>query len=200
MPEASLLCCRVFWLSVCRLGALQIQCSQIRFLHAACTSNQATNVQRLNVNMDAEDDMEIDPAIAAAMGFSSFGIRPGQKRKFDANDGYIDPEASVSAREISAQGKGANAMPLGDRKAVKATGDGSTGTEKACGGGAKEAQSQQRRTGVPSKQTSGNHASAGATGASDLRAFRNGVRNEQGDMVYFLPSFLEDPWKDLEAQ
>ena len=31
-----------------------------------------------------------------------------------------------------------------------------------------------------------------------LQAYRQGVRNEKGDMVYFLPSFLEDPWEKLE--
>ena len=29
---------------------------------------------------------------------------------------------------------------------------------------------------------------------------KNGVRNESGDMVYFKPSFLEDPWKDLKPK
>ena len=33
-----------------------------------------------------------------------------------------------------------------------------------------------------------------------LQALRRGVRNERGDMAYFLPSFLEDPWKELGAE
>lgn len=33
-----------------------------------------------------------------------------------------------------------------------------------------------------------------------LQALRRGVRNERGDMAYFLPSFLEDPWRDLGAE
>ena len=32
-----------------------------------------------------------------------------------------------------------------------------------------------------------------------LQALRRGIRNERGDMAYFLPSFLEDPWKELSA-
>lgn len=33
-----------------------------------------------------------------------------------------------------------------------------------------------------------------------LAALRKGVKNERGDTVYFLPSFLEDPWKILEEE
>lgn len=44
---------------------------------------------------------------------------------------------------------------------------------------------------IPS-QTAGQHH-----GHEDLAAYRRGVKNERGDMAYFLPSFLEDPWKDL---
>ncbi|KAK8205888.1 hypothetical protein IWZ01DRAFT_58483 [Phyllosticta capitalensis] len=32
----------------------------------------------------------------------------------------------------------------------------------------------------------------------DLHALRNGIRNENGDIAYFLPSFIEDPWAHLE--
>lgn len=31
----------------------------------------------------------------------------------------------------------------------------------------------------------------------DQRSLRQGVRNERGDMVFFLPSFIEDPWRAL---
>jgi hypothetical protein len=31
----------------------------------------------------------------------------------------------------------------------------------------------------------------------ELDALRGGVRNEQGDFAYFLPSFVEDPWEKL---
>ena len=45
--------------------------------------------------MEGEEDMEIDPSIAAAMGFSSFGSKPGEKRKYNSNDGYVDPAIST---------------------------------------------------------------------------------------------------------
>jgi hypothetical protein len=32
------------------------------------------------------------------------------------------------------------------------------------------------------------------------QALRRGIRNERGDMAYFLPSFLEDPWAKLAAK
>jgi hypothetical protein len=35
---------------------------------------------------------------------------------------------------------------------------------------------------------------------NELHALRRGVRNEAGDMAYFLPSFVEDPWVKLEQQ
>lgn len=35
----------------------------------------------------------------------------------------------------------------------------------------------------------------------ELNALRQGVRNENGDVAYFLPSFVEeDPWAGLKAQ
>ena len=44
--------------------------------------------------MEAGEDIDIDPAIAAAMGFASFGTKPGEKRKYNSNDGYVDPGIS----------------------------------------------------------------------------------------------------------
>jgi hypothetical protein len=31
----------------------------------------------------------------------------------------------------------------------------------------------------------------------ELSALRRGVKNARGDMVVFMPSFIEDPWKGL---
>lgn len=44
--------------------------------------------------MEGEENMDIDPAIATAMGFASFGTKPGGKRKYNSNDGYVDPALS----------------------------------------------------------------------------------------------------------
>ncbi|KAF2711791.1 hypothetical protein K504DRAFT_475540 [Pleomassaria siparia CBS 279.74] len=35
---------------------------------------------------------------------------------------------------------------------------------------------------------------------NDLYALRRGVKDEAGDMMYFLPSFVEDPWEKLVQQ
>lgn len=42
-------------------------------------------------------------------------------------------------------------------------------------------------------------ASVGRVGGSDngLRQLRKGVKNEKGDIGYYDPSFVEDPWKEL---
>ncbi|KAK4548762.1 hypothetical protein LTR36_008535 [Oleoguttula mirabilis] len=55
----------------------------------------------------AEDDgLDIDPAIAEAMGFSGFGMQPSsKKRKFDANDTFVDPSVKQDAAPANAQSK-----------------------------------------------------------------------------------------------
>lgn len=35
---------------------------------------------------------------------------------------------------------------------------------------------------------------------SDLNALRSGVRVENGDTAYFLPSFIEDPWEKMKSR
>lgn len=49
--------------------------------------------------MEGDGDMEIDPTIAAAMGFSSFGSKPGEKRKYNSNDSYVDPAISTQKQD-----------------------------------------------------------------------------------------------------
>jgi hypothetical protein len=34
----------------------------------------------------------------------------------------------------------------------------------------------------------------------ELEALRKGVKDENGDIAYFLPSFIEDPWAKLERE
>ncbi|KAF2436276.1 hypothetical protein EJ08DRAFT_233058 [Tothia fuscella] len=34
----------------------------------------------------------------------------------------------------------------------------------------------------------------------ELEAYRKGVKDENGDIAYFLPSFVEDPWAKLERE
>ncbi|KAK3674439.1 hypothetical protein LTR78_005525 [Recurvomyces mirabilis] len=118
--------------------------------------------------MEDADDMEIDPAIAEAMGFTGFG---GKKRKFK-DDAFVDPATNNKTAN------GANNIPLGNRESR-------TGLEIA---GSK--------SDVPRQGTSQQITLEQAT----LQDLRQGVKNERGDTVYFQPSFIEDPWKDLKAQ
>jgi len=140
--------------------------------------------------MDIAEDMEIDPAIAAAMGFSGFGAQPAKKRKFDSNDAFVDSETD---QQHIPQVKGANSMPLGIRGKKAPLDDTTTSAQ---GGGpaglpvvAKPELMQSQGGDRPTKSQ--------IQDGLGSNALRRGVRNERGDMVYFPPSFLEDPWKGL---
>ncbi|EME81191.1 uncharacterized protein MYCFIDRAFT_77107 [Pseudocercospora fijiensis CIRAD86] len=122
--------------------------------------------------MDPESNFDVDPDIAAAMGFGGFGSQTKGKRKFDSNDGFVGKAPSAT---------GANSMPMRDHKTVKVV------------QGSESFENLQRGTTLvpydPKTQESPN-----------LESLRYGVRNTKGDMVYFLPSFLENPWAGLRAR
>ncbi|KAK5138035.1 hypothetical protein LTR08_005832 [Meristemomyces frigidus] len=140
--------------------------------------------------MAEDDDFDIDPSIAKAMGFSGFGMQPGKKRKFDVNDGFVDPSVKKQATppEGLSKGKGANDVPLGIRngRETMAYGDSTSASD---GGVAPKP-----------KSAPGPSAPSELTGQARLQALRQGLKNERGDMAYFLPSFIEDPWKNLRPQ
>lgn len=156
-------------------------------------------------NMEPKSDFEVDPALAAAMGFAGFGTQPSNlphKRKFASHDAFVDPHITAAA----SFGTGANILPTRDLKTVRivpeagrqaegsslaasraqSDGGGGEGGE----GGVVYAQQQQQQQPVicsgPQKDD-----------CPSLELLRYGVRNTKGDMVYFLPSFLEDPWAGL---
>lgn len=156
--------------------------------------------------MDDNEGLDIDPAIAEAMGFTGFGTQPNKKRKFNANDGIID----TSGFQAQQNAKGANSLPLGNRK-PKAGNDNDSSTSTplvdsatvaahgsdpairgvTTGEGSKDSGSFVQSIPVP-----GSNTTVGPD-EPNLQALRKGVKNERGDMVYFSPNFLEDPWKDL---
>ena len=43
---------------------------------------------------DEDEEEEPDNELALAMGFSGFGAKPGEKRKYNSNDGFVDPSIS----------------------------------------------------------------------------------------------------------
>lgn len=139
-------------------------------------------IPALQVNMADQDDFDIDPAIAEAMGFAGFGTQPGgKKRKFDGGDAFVDPTIqkqteAQSPSDLGRSARGANITPLGQRSAL-------SGVEN-----------------VASTSEAPTNQNAGGGGRPDLQALRYGIRNDRGDTAYFLPSFIEDPWKGLEPK
>lgn len=150
--------------------------------------------------MDDNADLEMDPAIAEAMGFSGFGMQPGKKRKFDAQDSFVDPDLkqkAISAKSHN-KGKGANDTPLGIRLAQETTGAGNTNASRADSG---DAAHEPLSHAEGSEQVLAGDSTSGVIHErNNLQALRHGVKNEKGDMVYYLPSFIEDPWKDLKPR
>ncbi|KAL1582779.1 hypothetical protein WHR41_08341 [Cladosporium halotolerans] len=117
-------------------------------------------------------EMEIDPEIAAAMGFSSFG-GPSKKRKLDADEAVTRANQNPSAMEEPQHNTESDSHgPISDATRQRAEGLGPT------------------RDNITLADES----------TMSLQALRRGVRNERGDVAYFLPSFLEDPWEKLKSK
>lgn len=229
--------------------------------------------------MDARDDIDIDPEIAAAMGFSSFGNQLNdKKRKFNRQDTFVD------ASKLNSSRTGANSIQLGARqKKTPSIGtlrssqqDDKDGEEWLDPGYVDESvdmneesslsadtvlppqaspsnfeptnranprsKGRQNQSGpsglaqflargeafkqvVPASEIgdSGTKHSLNAVfpsdpslpteptasipsmplgtfGREDTHVLRKGVRNAQGDVAYFLPSFVEDPWENQRKE
>lgn len=161
------------------------------------------------------EDFDENDEMAAMMGFSSFGGT--KKRKFDQTNSPAKEEYSAS---------GANSTELGVRtkapenqtstgEEVPITSASAVTTQPPPNGGL--ASFLARGQALPAKplQPVSSHPEASFQAdpsASDtvsfggpsipraeLNALRNGVRNEDGDTAYFLPSFVEDPWEKLST-
>lgn len=186
------------------------------------------------------DETEIDPAIAAAMGFTSFGV--SKKRKYHHSDTVVDaPLAPNPQHSSKLSATGINKMRLGEKRASPAearpkmddpgyTDDaaskGTSASQHAVGTtGPHERTSRQAERSMQTRprifemlaaQTSSAAlprpppasfpqgpvitATGKQLGQAELQALRKGVRNGRGDTVYFLPSFVEDPWASLRAR
>lgn len=126
--------------------------------------------------MDNDDDFDVDPAMAAAMGFSGFGNQ-GKKRKFGGNETFVDPKSSndnsgAKSKPTANSASAGNATPLGKRREVPPN------SEKAF-----------------SSTVEPTH-----DGKPTLDQLRDGVRNVKGDLVIFMPNFIEDPWANLNPK
>ena len=169
--------------------------------------------------MDAEnDDFDIDPELAASMGFAAFGTQPNaKKRKFAHNDAVVDIAPAESK-------SGANATQLGIRPRANeekgaSAAEVSESNHAVMGkehGGMYQLPAKpmfsDSRTSSSVQQTQAIDQSSSEMYArikgkrmeeldgSELAALSKGVRNEAGDMAYFKPSFFEDPWERLKSK
>lgn len=135
-------------------------------------------------------EMEIDPEIAAAMGFSSFG-GPSKKRKFDADEAVTRANQNPSAREEPQHNTESDShRPMSDATRQRAE---------------RYSTFRQHHANtlcmLTTRQGPARDNITLADGSTmSLQALRRGVRNERGDVAYFLPSFLEDPWEKLKSK
>ncbi|KAM0714236.1 hypothetical protein Q7P37_010023 [Cladosporium fusiforme] len=120
--------------------------------------------------------MEIDPEMAALMGFSSFGGMP-KKRKFDADDAFMNVQQNAPVAQ----------EPREPRQNTTRNVPVTSGTARS------------RPAPVPPDPAHDNITLADGSTMS-LQALRYGIANKRGDKAYFLPSFLEDPWEKLETK
>jgi len=127
--------------------------------------------------------MEIDPAIAAAMGFSGFG-QTGKKRKYNGNDAFVDNQQMPGSTNTKAAATGSNQVEVAERTVKHAN------TQSAHSGD---------NAGADASATPAAQPEQGGE-KSRLELLRHGIRNEQGDTAYFLSSFIEDPWKDCKVR
>jgi hypothetical protein len=85
------------------------------------------------MSMNDEEGMEIDPAMAATMGFFSFGMKPGAKRKYHSNDGFVDPTVSsqtkIVGRDQSSNKKAAK-LPANRHNAAESNADSNASSYK----------------------------------------------------------------------
>ncbi|KAI4812185.1 hypothetical protein E4T44_10862 [Aureobasidium sp. EXF-8845] len=143
------------------------------------------------------DDLEIDPAIAEAMGFTSFGSKR-RKHTARADDAFVDE----SGTQIPAS-TGANDIPLGARPipnvmSEKVQEQGITEDTAASTATMEDIQKEQPRpTDARVEEVQADNWTPGFPAPQELSALRRGVKNARGDMVVFMPSFVEDPWKAL---
>ncbi|KAJ4375114.1 hypothetical protein N0V83_002198 [Neocucurbitaria cava] len=162
---------------------------------------------------------EEDLDIAAAMGFASFGGT--KKRKFDHTN---SPKAKVESSGANTtklgmrtkRSAGGDAVEDGiTNQTEQSQPDPSSSNAQAAPASSGLAAFLARGQALPDKpsvvQQTHQPSLEGDTSATDmvsfggppisraeLNALRFGVRTEEGDTAYFLPSFVEDPWERLK--
>ncbi|GME24276.1 L d-transpeptidase catalytic cell wall binding repeat [Neofusicoccum parvum] len=135
--------------------------------------------------------MELDPEIAAAMGFESFG-----KTKNDSKKRRVDAAfTELNANTFNPSASGSNAMPLGPRRK---SGDSGTPETRPEAPGAVASPAGADAASTPLDETSANQGAESAAGtspdptagmkASEARKFKKSKKN--GDVPTGLGAFL----------
>ena len=186
--------------------------------HSGCHDEYFNNHDQSPTMDDDEND-----EIAAAMGFASFGGT--KKRKFDhTNSPKAGPDASgANSTKLGVRSrKVANEDEINLDDAISDFTNPAPQTHNNAPGKAKKNQPADsglaaflaRGQNLPEKpavtESTPNLAVSGDPPAAEmisfggppiskaeLNALRHGVRMENGDTAYFLPSFVEDPWARL---
>ena len=197
------------------------------------------------------DDTTIDPAIAEAMGFSTFGGQPSSKRrKFDRDDAVTwttpsnksqngprdslerNQPSTVASTSKKQKGKQKQSNPVGlagflaHGQSLKPPGgtqpdtailnDNVSHPESVLN--LENGPTPENRPDIQTVSNLASHSSLPARPSNpvgsnaalvsvgsgetkltreELSALRRGVKDARGDIAYFLPSFVEDPWKEL---
>lgn len=163
--------------------------------------------------MSDHEEVEVDPDMAAmGFNFSSFGAAPSTKRrKYNHNDAVVDVANNASTTPNPTI-RGSNALPLGQKRDRK-----DVASASEVGGGPVEAVVEANENAAEAADVAGaraplpsHHNAASASilqnwdvatqgtrqySAAELAALREGVTTANGHVAYFLPSFVEDPWK-----
>lgn len=140
---------------------------------------------------------DIDPAIAAAMGFSSFGSKRRKHNPRDDN-AFVDDSGGRSPGTLDATAStGANNIALGTRTTTTSNVGHVPENHEITGTGVAAEETEENTT-ISDNAKKRDSWAPGLPAPEELASLRRGVRNARGDMVVFLPSFIENPWKSLE--
>jgi hypothetical protein len=139
--------------------------------------------------MDDFEDPDMEARMGELMGFATFGTKPEAKRQKIKPDGS---KAATSSNMTPLGQPGQHARPLTHNKSHHVPqSDDVRGAADAVSPTTEQAKNA-FPTGVPMEIFD-------RLTWKELEAYRRGVRQENGDLAYFLPSFIEDPWAKLEA-
>ncbi|KAF2835590.1 hypothetical protein M501DRAFT_941422 [Patellaria atrata CBS 101060] len=126
----------------------------------------------------ADEEYDIDPEIAAAMGFGTFGSQTNKKRKYNQQDAVTDQDQTSKPKSAST---GTNSTPIGAR------------LPRAQSLPSRPPALEQEQNQQPAATTSVQQLQW-ANDRENLNTLAQGVRDANGDIAYYMPSFVEDPW------